>query len=88
VCFFFFPFLKLFSGSTYYPRVRAAQPGIWQGDTDIETPAEYEKRIHMGERMITRDVEPEDLKREVEKVLGFWSRIFGRRKKDGDKVSL
>jgi len=40
----------------------------------------------MGERKVEEDVEPEDLEPEVEKV-GFWSRIFGRMKRDG-KTSI
>lgn len=84
---FFFSFLGLFLGSAYCAWVRAARRGIWHGGTDIETPAEYKKRIRIGERKVEDDVEPEDQEPEVEKV-GFWSRIFGRRKRDGDKTSL
>jgi hypothetical protein len=36
---------------------------------------------------VEEDVEPEDQEPEAEKV-GFWGRIFGRRKRDGDKSSL
>lgn len=89
---FFLSFsLELFSGSTYCAWVRAARRGIWRFGTNIETPAEYKKRIRMGERAIEEDVEPEDQEPEpeVEKV-GFLSRILrilGRRKSDGDKAS-
>jgi hypothetical protein len=41
----------------------------------------------MGMPRVDEDVEPEDQEPEVERV-GFWSRIFGRRKSDGDKTSL
>jgi len=55
---------------------RAARRGIWQGGTDIETPAEYKKRYRMAEGR----TEPEDVVgHEVEKP-GLLSRIFGRRR--------
>ena len=80
-------FLELVTSSTYSARVRAARRGIWHGGTNIETPAEYKKRIRSGERKVEEDVEPEDQEPEAEKV-GFWGRIFGRRKGDEDKTSL
>jgi hypothetical protein len=61
--------------------LRAARRGIWQGGTDIETPAEYKKRYRMGTENVA---EPEDVGHEVEKP-GLLSRIFGRRR---DNISV
>jgi len=83
VCFFFFPFLELFSGSTYCARVRAARRGIWHGGTDIETPASIRSEFAWESEGYGS---VDDLEPEVEKV-SFWSRIFGRMKRDG-KTSL
>lgn len=87
MCFILYS-LNLFSGFTYCaPRARVARRGIWHGGTGIETPAEYKKRIRMGERRVEEDVEQENQEPEVEKV-GFLGWIFGRRKRGGDKTSL
>jgi hypothetical protein len=87
-------FLLLFSElifwSTYWARVvdRVARRGIWQGGMDIESPAEYKKRIRRNER-VEVIVEPEYIEPEVEK-LGFLRRIFRRfrGKRDRDDASV
>jgi len=65
---------------------RAAQRGMWQYGTDVvELPADYKKRYRVAEvEDKVEEVGKEDVGREEERV-GFWSRIFGRRKRAEDK---
>jgi hypothetical protein len=69
------------------PVVRAARRGMWQNGTDIELPADYKKRHRVVEveAKVEDGVveEPEDV--EPEKQVGFLRRIFGQRKRTGDK---
>jgi len=84
---FFLPFPGLCSSLAPLPSwvylltgpawVRAARRGIWQGGTDIESPAEYKKRLRRKEERVELVVEPEYLEPEVEKV-GLLRRIIAR----------
>ena len=73
--------------------VRAARRGVWQHGTDIETPAEYKKRFRVAapvearaeEEEETEENVPEDVERHER--VGFWRRVFGRRKRAGDSPS-
>jgi hypothetical protein len=62
---------------------------MWQHGTDIESPTDYKKRYRVAEvqaRAEEVEGEPaEDLERDGR--VGFWSRIFGRRKRAGDSPS-
>ena len=89
----FFFFFHLLTWPWRSVVVRAARRGVWQHGTDIELPAEYKKRFRVAapvearaeEEEETEENVPEDVERHER--VGFWRRVFGRRKRAGDSPS-
>jgi hypothetical protein len=61
---------------------------MWEHGTDIESPADYKKRYRVGEVVDAKVEEEGEAEGEpADERVGFWSRIFGRRKRAGDGPS-
>ena len=65
---------------------RAARRGMWKNGTDIELPSDYKKRYRVVDAGAKVEEEEGGEEPAAEEV-GFWSRIFGRRKRAGDNPS-
>ncbi|KAH9990103.1 hypothetical protein BJV77DRAFT_1151171 [Russula vinacea] len=64
---------------------QAARRGMWKNGTDIELPSDYKKRYRVVDA--GAKVEEEGGEEPAAEEVGFWSRIFGRRKRAGDNPS-
>jgi hypothetical protein len=59
---------------------------MWKNGTDIELPSDYKKRYRVVDAGAKVEEEEGGEEPAAEEV-GFWSRIFGRRKRAGDNPS-
>jgi len=55
---------------------------MWKHGTNIESPADYKKRYRVPEVEAKVEEEGEGVEVERDERVSFWSRIFGRRKRD------